>query len=908
MAQKTATPRKTRVFISYSRKDKDYARKLHDDLAKSGVDIWVDWEDIPLTADWRAEILRAIDGADAFLFLLSPNSLSSKNCLEEVQLAIDNNKKLVPIVISELEKGAAMDPKLRVPNWTYLRPTDDYAATLPKLVDAINTDLEWVQQHTRILQRAREWVAKKKNSSYLLQGSDIDDSERWLAASTTDAARAVTPLQAEYIHASRRAFIERQRSIILGIGLALVVSIALGILAFVQRNKAVASDNARATQESIAVSKEHARATAEADALDQKKIAQRNEIAAQAQRGVASAQIYQGRAGELNISTLLAVDAWQRAQTSNAAGVQTQAEDILRHNLSLMPLPLAQGRQKDYISTINFSADHTKFVTASEDGSACVWKAADGAQLYCVSQGSIVYDAVFGKSDQYLFTAGDNGKLMVWSAADGKPVQTFDLGVTVWALDVSPDDQWLAAGRADGVAYIYTLNNLARNPSKVPIPGEVYAVNFSPDSNWLGLGSSIGTVRFWYMSKSYYTVGPQHKDAVFKIAFSPDSQWAVSVGADSTARSARLVTGEQKFSMPHGDWVEDVVYDPKGKWFATASDDNIVRLWDPATGKEILRVEHSDFAQVVTVSHNGQWLASTGKDFSVRVWDVTTGSEMMEASLKAPGTSLAFSADDRTLVSTDRKGNVSLWNISALAARVGYLAFPEFVHNAVFSHDGASVFVNTDDRQVWKVDSAQARGPNLGTDGTAVLASDELTDALALSRDGRWAAVAVPNSNEVLLQNLADLNAPKVTITHGAKVYGIAFSPDSRWLATAGLDNKIAMWDVTTAERKFDLQGVDTSANALAFSPDGGWLAAGESDQTRLWDIKQRKSVYTLSQVGSVTALRFSADGAWLEDLDDGVRACVCGLSAGRGAQRWTACTQDAGPRHGRQGGQEHEE
>lgn len=49
-----------------------------------------------------------------------------------------------------------------------------------KLIDAIETDLGWVQQHTRILQRGMEWVQKNRNKSYLLQGSDLEDGERWM--------------------------------------------------------------------------------------------------------------------------------------------------------------------------------------------------------------------------------------------------------------------------------------------------------------------------------------------------------------------------------------------------------------------------------------------------------------------------------------------------------------------------------------------------------------------------------------------------------------------------------------------------------------------------------------------------------------------------------------------------------
>jgi hypothetical protein len=41
------------VFISYSRKDKDFVRRLGDTLVASKRDPWVDWKDIPLTAEWQ---------------------------------------------------------------------------------------------------------------------------------------------------------------------------------------------------------------------------------------------------------------------------------------------------------------------------------------------------------------------------------------------------------------------------------------------------------------------------------------------------------------------------------------------------------------------------------------------------------------------------------------------------------------------------------------------------------------------------------------------------------------------------------------------------------------------------------------------------------------------------------------
>ncbi len=66
----------TDVFISYSRKDKAFVQVLHQALTQSKYDAWVDWQDIPLTADWWEEIKSGIEAADTFVCVISPDSMA----------------------------------------------------------------------------------------------------------------------------------------------------------------------------------------------------------------------------------------------------------------------------------------------------------------------------------------------------------------------------------------------------------------------------------------------------------------------------------------------------------------------------------------------------------------------------------------------------------------------------------------------------------------------------------------------------------------------------------------------------------------------------------------------------------------------------------------------------------------
>ncbi|MEL6331097.1 MAG: toll/interleukin-1 receptor domain-containing protein, partial [Cyanobacteria bacterium J06626_26] len=81
------------IFISYSRKDTAFVRILDAALIRSKYDTWVDWQNIPLTADWWQEIESGIEAAHTFIFILSPDSVASKVCRKEIEHAVKNNKR-----------------------------------------------------------------------------------------------------------------------------------------------------------------------------------------------------------------------------------------------------------------------------------------------------------------------------------------------------------------------------------------------------------------------------------------------------------------------------------------------------------------------------------------------------------------------------------------------------------------------------------------------------------------------------------------------------------------------------------------------------------------------------------------------------------------------------------------------
>jgi hypothetical protein len=99
------------VFISYSRQDITTVDRIVDRLKSDEFEVWIDRANIKGGDLWTVAIVEAIDTADSFVLMLSPNSTASDNVRKEVQLAQDAKRKLFPLLIEVV----TLPPQFRYP-------------------------------------------------------------------------------------------------------------------------------------------------------------------------------------------------------------------------------------------------------------------------------------------------------------------------------------------------------------------------------------------------------------------------------------------------------------------------------------------------------------------------------------------------------------------------------------------------------------------------------------------------------------------------------------------------------------------------------------------------------------------------------------------------------------------------
>jgi len=89
------------IFVSYSSKDRPFALGLVKELQDLGANVWIDQLGIGLGENWDNAIEEALEKSETFMLILSPTSVDSPNVQDEVSIAINTNKKMVPILIEK---------------------------------------------------------------------------------------------------------------------------------------------------------------------------------------------------------------------------------------------------------------------------------------------------------------------------------------------------------------------------------------------------------------------------------------------------------------------------------------------------------------------------------------------------------------------------------------------------------------------------------------------------------------------------------------------------------------------------------------------------------------------------------------------------------------------------------------
>jgi WD40 repeat protein len=858
------------TFISYSRKDIAYARLLHKALNENDLETWIDWQDIPPSTEWLQEVYTAIEGANTFIFILSASSILSEICVKEIEHASNNNKRIIPIVINDIEPSK-VHPALAAINWIFSRTKDELQPAIESLIEAIQTDYDWVKVHTRLQVRALEWEHSDQDKSFMLQGTDLEHAENWLAESV-DKEPEPTIQQTRYIQSSRQEAGKRQRRLLMSVVAALVITVVLGILAVLNGQRAQHNAFSLATQVVIAEEAEAEAVTQKDIAVENARLARIRELTIMSQQNDIS----------YDIAMLLGIESF-----NSIDNYQTRS-NLFR--LSLMHPRTKKVIRREFGRKISFSPDG-KYLASGGNAPIIIWDTSTGqpATQKLSLEGYKDANMMSFSPDRKTFAAIFHDKIILWDTVSGQPLaQTGTFSSGGHHLIFSPDGKFLIVGSGDSTPdnVILLFDTTSMKEIGEPLQG-FYSeggrdIALSPDGRILAYTSGeqdTSNIILWDIANRRPIGNPLQGSGQFihSISFNPDGRFLGAVG-EGGIELWNVNSGQLKYRIPrsegHTTGILSISFSPDGISFATSSRDRTIIVWDVESGQPIGAPLQTHQGEVTDVafSPNGNTMASCSLDGIIILWDMTDdevpNDELgWQRAFHYGINNAAFSLDRKILAIGHHNGSITLWDTSNWQPIGNPLKEQEKKITGVsFSDDGSTLASASLDGTVFFRDASN--GKPMGDPIIAANPEDELV--IVLSPDGAILATATHGTDSSI--NLWDVPSGKrlgdpfqVDVRY---INRMAFSPDGTLLAIGSESGFPNLLNVTN-RRLIEVHGNphDGWINSITFSPNGKIMATGSDDATIiLWDVGSSRSLGDplRSHTTAVLSLDYSPDGSML--------------------------------------------
>jgi WD40 repeat protein len=896
------------VFISYSRRDGEFVRRLHDALVHAGRETWVDWLGVAPTAEFMREIRGAIEAASNFIFILSPDSVRSEACHLELTYAIACNKRLVPLACRDV---AATDvpAELRPLNWLFMRRQDDFGATSQRLLEALETDLEWARAHARLLVRAVEWEHQNRNPSFLLRGADLQQAISWLAQPRVNPAP--TELQRQYVNEGEiqeNADLEKLNR----------------ILEEAREQRAIAESERRNAQEQLAVS-----------------LLSQGDAYGQLHRWPEARALY--RKGREALAQL------EKPTTTADLGLWNAAR--------LAPLPLHDVRVRDSrILEAVFANEPNLILAASEDGVVTFWDYIEGCDRHPhLSLNRQLGDVwIYPALDIIIAANKDRVRIERWSISRRAMTDAFDAPFVVTAAAISASGNCLALAGMDGRLALYASPDpqptwvVQAHSSMIKAVSisrcERYVVTGALGLNMKGRSMNLAggvvepTLRLWDRRTGAF-VHPfdDNQLMIDELQFSPDGTTLVATGKQFQTLNAEICIYEFKSGSlkrvikkgmydeggvvvsPDGanivstggattvlrNWSADTatverVFDGAGREIDVKSisadrrfilgvgDDDRLIVWPFDTQNELRRLK-TDIGCVRTIafSEDGRFAAIGGAvsvnlamgspvlvaaigqgrmHVAVEVWDVETRTRLLRRfPHKSNVSALSFSPDNRFLYSAGTDYRFVIWSLETGAQVRSFDLHNRWATSISVRSDGASAFLGLSNGEIelWDLASGTIQG--------AIKAhSDLIRDARLIDQGSQ--IVSIGDDDYLRLWDSAS-GAATGEIKVESGMAGFAVDGRGKLLATAG-SGGLDIWRLDSLEHVRRLSAGSGRIMKLAFTPDAVAVAGTASDgRLSLWDAESGRELLNLTgHEGIVYGLALAPDGQQLiVGGDDGI-------------------------------------
>ncbi|NVO04095.1 MAG: caspase family protein [Bacteroidetes bacterium] len=554
------------------------------------------------------------------------------------------------------------------------------------------------------------------------------------------------------------------------------------------------------------------------------------------------------------------------------------------------------------ITSVCFSADGKNIFTASSDKTIKQWNVETGAEINTyLGNTSGVNSIVVSSDKKFLISGSDDKTVKVWEIGTSN-VKTFAGHLSnVTCLAISPDCKKVYSGSSDKTIKIWDLQSGKEIKSIQAHDAEVTTIDISSNGKFLVSGSSDKTIKIWDLQNGMLLktlIGSN--DKISSVCFSNDCRSIISGGKDNTVRIWDFEKGTEKQKISKfSNEVSCVRFSKNDKTFIAASflknkanyenDQNDITVNYNGIGTiDIFNIGssspfytfrgHSAWVNNLSLSDDGKRLITGSYNKQAKLWDLTTGKQIRNFSGQTDCiSSVAISPNNDFALTGSIDKTTWLWDLSNGKVKQTF-ASNDFITSIKFLDSGQKVLLGTAGEEVNSYNISSAAIDNKYKVGIGI-------NSIAVDSKNEKIATASFYGLSIFDKKTGDLL--KNINNHKDGALCVAFSADSKFLASGGADKLVKLYDANSFKEIFTFTGHTDEIYGIAFSDDGNIIASASNDYTvKLWDVKTGKLLKTLSghkkeveAVGFIKGSKFLFSGSQdnttkIWDVSSGAELC----------------------------------
>ncbi|MBX9789781.1 MAG: serine/threonine protein kinase [Pirellulales bacterium] len=522
------------------------------------------------------------------------------------------------------------------------------------------------------------------------------------------------------------------------------------------------------------------------------------------------------------------------------------------------------------VNLVAFAPDQpSTLISCGDDGNIFVWDPQRGVEVQrlAANQDAIAC-AAFSPAGSHLATGGNRGRVVVWNTSDWSQTVAWQASEDkIQTLAYSRDGARLATSDDSGHLVIWRINgNAAESVLRVRLKQRGTSLCFSADGSQLIVGYLSGPIEMLEAATGEPVgSGESFGATAGTILPTADDTQVLAASHDGTIRrydSHSLETVHLLAGHPGRIWGADL--SPNGRLLATAASDQTIKLWELTYTPAAEVVGPFEAREPTTAVAGFGTLVAVSGDNLVSLWDLSIHQAPREYSTGTIGIdSIAFSYDGAYLVACCDDRSLIRWHVTTGERR--QLVGPNDGGGPCVAHPRSPSVAACSGRSVklWNLDDGRLQNTislnwmplhlAFSPDGESIAATGEYLEIWHLGKRRRLASRHLPGHTFTLVE----------------------FTPDGRYLVTAGQDLSLRVWDARTLEPIGMLIGGKNPPHSLDISPDGRTLATQtqSSSNVRLWSLDTFQELAIVRPIrGDVIpgGLAFTANGRSLLSVSVG--------------------------------------